>query len=93
MQKSLRRIAKVVFMRANAHRGLLGCLLGGLVFSAATALPTAAELINDPYVLDFADGAGSVAVNLPANTGVPVVFDLSYGSWSISFRTKIVRLF
>lgn len=47
--------------------------------------PAAAELINDPYVLNFADGAGSVVFNLPANTGVPEIVDLSYGSWSIAF--------
>ncbi len=49
------------------------------------ASPAAAELVNDPYVLNFGDGAGAVAFNLAANTGTPVVFDLPYGSWSIAF--------
>ncbi len=72
-------------MREKSLRPWMACLLGGFVGLAATVSPAAAELINDPYVLNFADGAGSVAVDLPANTDVPVVFDLSYGSWRIAF--------
>ncbi len=50
-----------------------------------TVPPVVAELINDPYVLNFADGAGAVAYNLPENTAAAAIFDLSYGSWSIAF--------
>jgi hypothetical protein len=47
--------------------------------------PISAELVNDPYVLTWADGAGAVAYQVAANTGVPEVYVLAYGSWSISF--------
>ena len=74
-------------MSKNARHIMILFSLGGFTFLITTASPATAELINDPYVLNFADGAepGSVALDVPANTGIPVIFDLSYGSWSISF--------
>jgi len=66
---------RFAFVRAVAL-----CLLACLITT-----PAPAELIDDPYVLTFADGAGAVAHQLPANTGVAEVFDLSYGSWNIAF--------
>lgn len=85
MRKSHQRLSRAVPTPERACHLSTSCLLGGLLFFLGVAAPASAELINDPYVLNFADGAGAVAVNVPANTGVPVVFDLSYGSWSIAF--------
>lgn len=63
---------------------ILGFVVLALGYSTTDRLAVA-DLVNDPYVLNFADGAGSVVFNLPANTDVPEVFDLAYGSWSIGF--------
>jgi hypothetical protein len=84
MYALLRRKTRFVAVLASAHRLAMACLLCGLDI-AANVSPAAADLINDPYVLNFADGASAVAFNVPENTGVPAVFDLSYGSWSFSF--------
>ena len=76
--------------RNSARRKMPAQLLAGFFLLAAS--PAAAELVNDPYVLNFGDGAGAVAFNLAANTGTPVVFNLPYGTWNIAFVGKSLEV-